>query len=129
MARRLEERVPLLSDGEEEEELGEDDLSDIQVLFQHHRDAERAPQAAQTVETGGHPSADLAVATEEDATAGTRKRKHYSGNEMIVAVFVVQFDIRKGERYVLLVTVHTPQLTWLPPGYVCLTAHSNSPEY
>ena len=92
MARRLEERVPLLSDGEEQE-LVEDDLSDIQVSFQRQRDAERAPQVAHTAESSGHPSAEP---TEEDATAGTRKRKHYSGNEMIVAVFVVQFDIRKG---------------------------------
>ena len=96
MARLLEERVPLLSDGEQE--LLEEDLSDIHVAFQQRRDLERGPQAAQAAESGGRPSADLAAPTEEDATAGTRKRKHYSGNEMIVAVFVVQFDIRKGER-------------------------------
>lgn len=90
MAKLLEERVPLLSDGEQELP-DDDDLSDLQVSFKQQRAMERAPQA-QTNDIG-HPSAGLAAPAEE---ASVKKRKHYSGNEMIVAVFVVQFDIRRG---------------------------------
>ena len=94
-SRRLEERVPLLSD----EELPEDDLGGIDVLYRHQSDARRAPQALD--DESSRPSADYAALSshEEDSEPrgeGKRKRKHYSGNEMIVAVFVVQFDIRKG---------------------------------
>lgn len=88
---RLEERVPLLTD--EEEEPAEDDLSDIQVAFKQRHSA-YASQAR------GGGAAPLRNESSGHAPSGEsrRRRKHFSGNEMIVAVFVVQFDIRKGTR-------------------------------
>ena len=111
MARRQEERVPLLSD----EELPEDDLGGIEVsIHQASRatDGQRAhgrsfPSSSAEFITGSAPSAGEEEG-EERETVG-RRRKHYSGNEMIVAVFVVQFNIRKGE--LLSVFSSTP----LPP--------------
>ena len=102
MARRLEERVPLLSD-DEEQPLSADDLSDLQVSFQQQRGSVRAPQA-QRDQAAGRPAGSsdgagfsAAPAGEEEEEVGKKKKKQYSGNEMIVAVFVVQFDIRRGE--------------------------------
>ena len=87
---RLEERVPLLTD---EEEPAEDDLSDIQVAFKQ----KHSGYASQAQGDGPAP---LRNESSSHAPSGEsrRKRKHFSGNEMIVAVFVVQFDIRKGTR-------------------------------
>ena len=86
--------MPLLSD----EELPEDDLG-IHVSFQ-----QRDPRAAEPAGSSG------SAAGGQD---GGTKRKHYSGNEMIVAVFVVQFDIRKGESLCLSLSLH-PSGAWLP---------------
>ena len=102
MARRLEERVPLLSD-DEEQPLSADDLSDLQVSFQQQRGSVRAQQAQRDQAAGRLArSSDgagfsAALAGEEEKEVGKKKKKQYSGNEMIVAVFVVQFDIRRGE--------------------------------
>lgn len=93
MSGRLEERVPLLSDGEQE--LPEDNLEDIQVSFQQSKASENAHQS-QTDQESRSLAAGSASLT-EDEKANVHRRKHYSGNEMIVSIFVVQFDIRKGE--------------------------------
>ena len=92
MASRLEERVPLLVD--EEEEAGGDDLSDLQVEFKQRH----AGNSAQTPKGAARPAAgyDSRAPPSTSNQPRRRRRKQYSGNEMIVAVFVVQFDIRKG---------------------------------
>lgn len=97
MSRRLEERVPLLSDGEQE--LPEDDLDDIQVSFQQPKASEHAHQSPPDQESSS-PAAGFAAPT-GDEEANAQRKKHYSGNEMIVSIFVVQFDIRKGDFYIL----------------------------
>ncbi|CAI8038692.1 DENN domain-containing protein 11 [Geodia barretti] len=96
MARQQEERVPLLSD----EELPEDDLGGIQVSISRARDGRRAPHGTSFPSTSaeltsGGSGLSGGEEREEGQTVG-RRRKHYSGNEMIVSVFVVQFNIRKG---------------------------------
>ena len=96
MSRRLEERVPLLSDGEQE--LPEDDLDDIQVSFQQPKASEHAHQSPTDQETSS-PAAGFAAPT-GDEEANVQRKKHYSGNEMIVSIFVVQFDIRKGDFHI-----------------------------
>ena len=101
MSRRPEERVPLLRD-EEAGGARDDDLDDIQVSFhqqQGNSERARAPRAALPFDGGSLPSGELSglAGVEEEIETRTGRRKHYSGNEMIVAVFVVQFDIRRGE--------------------------------
>lgn len=44
------------------------------------------------------------VGSELAAASGSRKKKQYSGSEMIVAVFVVAFDTKKGEPLISLLT-------------------------
>ena len=106
MARRLEERVPLLSD----EELPEEDLGDVQVSFQQLTErGERAPPSTGEYAPRSTPGAAAAGSAAGQLGEAGRKRKHYSGNEMIVAVFVVQFDIRKGELSLL----HTCMCVWV----------------
>ena len=109
MARRQEERVPLLSD----EELPEDDLGGIQVSISRARDGRRAPHGRSFPSTSaGVTSGGLGLSGGEEGEEGQtvgRRRKHYSGNEMIVSVFVVQFNIRKGEQ----VSLH-PLLLYTP---------------
>lgn len=92
MASRLEERVPLLTD--EEQEPAEDDLSDIQVAFKQRHSA----HASRVQRDGAVPRSSESSSHAPGGGSRRRKRKHFSGNEMIVAVFVVQFDIRKGTR-------------------------------
>ena len=91
--------MPLLSD----EELPEDDLGGVQVSI---HPASRAPDGRRAhgrsfppaqLATGPALSAGEEEEGEEGETAGRRK-KHYSGNEMIVSIFVVQFNIRKGSQ-------------------------------
>lgn len=117
MARRVEERVPLLSD--EEAVSRDEDLEEIQVSFrQQQGNSERAhaPRAALPFDGANLPSAELSglAAAEEETETGTGRRKHYSGNEMIVAVFVVQFDIRRGE---------TEGETNSSPSLLCIGSH------
>ena len=73
----LEERIPLLADAEQP---AIDDLRDLQQEFEQEYPLRT-------------PSREVEVS--ENASRRTR-RKHYSGNEMIVAVFVVAFDTKKG---------------------------------
>lgn len=79
MATTLEERVPLLLDPAEEEEtedrLPDGDLRQLQEEFER----QYPPRG-----TGAEE-------------APPKRKKHYSGNEMIVAVFVVAFHTKKGE--------------------------------
>ena len=108
MSRRLEERVPLLGDGEQE--LPENDPDDIKVSYRG--DSSRTPQVAPLVEArtaggGSLPSTDFPPVGTVVEGAGGGQRKQYTGNEMIVAVFVVQFDIRKGKE---VVTQHPIQI-------------------
>lgn len=93
MSRRLEEQVPLLSDGEQEP--AEDDLDDIHVSFQQPKASEHAHQSPTDQESSSPAAVSAALTVDEEAIV--QRKKHYSGNEMIVSIFVVQFDIRKGE--------------------------------
>ena len=71
----LEERIPLLS---ELEQSTVDDLRDLQQEFEQEYPLRTPPREVEVSENAG------------------RRRKHFSGNEMIVAVFVVAFDTKKG---------------------------------
>ena len=82
----LEERVPLLS---EPEEAAIDDLRDLQSEFELEYPPRTPPREAEAAEKAG------------------RRKKHYSGNEMIVAVFVVAFDTKKGDYRVTSLCVPT----------------------
>ena len=95
MARRQEERVPLLSD----EELPEDELGDIQISFQRPGSSDPALGAGLSLPPSSAEFASLSTGALDGHEDPGRKKKHYSGNEMIVAVFVVQFDIRRGEYF------------------------------
>ncbi|XP_064398551.1 DENN domain-containing protein 11-like [Halichondria panicea] len=78
MASRDEARIPLLA-GTDEYEASQELLEDIQVEY-----AMRTPPrevSGEHLTTGG---------------GDIKRRKHYSGSEMIVAVFVVAFDTKKG---------------------------------
>ncbi len=78
MASRDEARIPLLA-GTDEYEASQELLEDIQVGY-----AMRTPPrevSGEHLTTGG---------------GDIKRRKHYSGSEMIVAVFVVAFDTKKG---------------------------------
>lgn len=79
MATTEEERVPLLLHPVEEEEtenrLQDGDLRQLQEEFER----EYPPRGMGAGE------------------ASRKRKKHYSGNEMIVAVFVVEFHTKKGE--------------------------------
>ena len=74
-----EDRIPLLSRPEGEED-GGDDLRDLQIEFEKEYPLRTPPRDA-GVQSQAQPRGRL---------------KHYSGNEMIVAVFVVAFDTKKG---------------------------------
>ena len=111
--------MPLLSD----EELPEDDLGGIQVSISRARDGRRAPHGTSFPSTSaeltsGGSGLSGGEEGEEGQTVG-RRRKHYSGNEMIVSVFVVQFNIRKGEQ----VSLHPLSLSLLDPSiHACIAA-------
>ena len=72
---RGEERVPLLLNLEEEDKLTDGDLRQLQEEFER----QYPPREAGAGEVS------------------RERKKHYSGNEMIVAVFVVEFHTKKGE--------------------------------
>ena len=79
MATTEEERVPLLLHPVEEEEtedrLPDGDLQQLQEEFERE-----------------YPPRGMGAGEES-----RKRKKHYSGNEMIVAVFVVEFHTKKGE--------------------------------
>lgn len=84
----MDEIVPLLVDTEQEVPV--DDISDVQVAFKNQRSgSDRLPEPQE----GSSSQLPNSVPVGD---TGRKKRKQYSGNELIVAVFVVQFDIRKG---------------------------------
>lgn len=88
-----EDRLPLLSN----EEGALDDFSvDVQVRFHGGKSSgprSSEPGVAAAAEDGGYRHGGSVSA---DNAAPSRKKKHYSGSEMIVAVFVVAFDTKKG---------------------------------
>ncbi len=79
MASRDEARIPLLA-GTDEDEASQELLEDIQVEY-----VMKTPPRAREV-SGEH----LTIGGD------IKRRKHYSGSEMVVAVFVVAFDTKKG---------------------------------
>lgn len=84
-----EDRLPLLSN-----EGGEvDDFSvDVQVRFHGGKGNSSRSSGPATGDAGPRQGASFSA----DQAAPSRKKKHYSGSEMIVAVFVVAFDTKKG---------------------------------
>ena len=97
-----EDRLPLLTN---QEDVVEDD--DIEIEF--HGSGKKG--GARSTDSHGSGSAGLLGGRERgsrhgvsfssasgSAAAPSRRKKHYSGSEMIVAVFVVAFDIKKGWR-------------------------------
>lgn len=88
MAVRDESRIPLLlnTDDNGDSESSDPLVEDVEVEY-----ALRTPprQQAARPDSGGKPAGGA-------AGNGRVKRTHYSGNEMIVAVFVVAFDTKKG---------------------------------
>lgn len=112
MATVEEARVPLLS---AQESLPEDsdelkDNFDVNYRLQGPRSYSKLPgpenhtslvllggEEAQEGENGARGKLKR-VGSEQTAVAGsTRRRQQYSGSEMIVAVFVVAFDTKRGE--------------------------------
>ena len=85
-----EDRLPLLSN-----EGGEvDDLSvDVEVRFHGGKGNSSRPSGPATGDAGPRREG---ASFSADQAAPSRKKKHYSGSEMIVAVFVVAFDTKKG---------------------------------
>ena len=85
-----DDRLPLLSN---EEGALEDDEESIEVEFRHGKsDGPRGLQVTNSTSVTRH-GASLSA---DRAVPSSRKKKHYSGSEMIVAVFVVAFDTKKG---------------------------------
>ena len=86
----VDERIPLLPEEqlEEEEEWLTRDVKDLQQQFQREYPLRTPPK-----EVG-----DEATQSGRPASPSTERirKKHFSGNEMIVAVFVVVFDTKKG---------------------------------
>ena len=82
MATRDETRIPLLASTDENGETEEPLIDDVEVEY-----ALRTP-----------PRDGLSGSSPQGTSDGGRKvrKKHYSGSEMIVAVFVVAFDTKKG---------------------------------
>ena len=101
MANFAEEvRVPLLASQDDslKDELSElkDDF-DVHYPLSHSKDepliavnSERSLGGIESAQQGAEGSL---------LAGGRRKNKQYSGSEMIVAVFVVAFDTKKGKKY------------------------------
>lgn len=70
-----EERVPLLLHPEEQDKLPDGELRQLQEEFERQ-----------------YPPREVAA-----GEVPRKRKKHYSGNEMIVAVFVVEFHTKKGQ--------------------------------
>ena len=90
---RSEERVPLLLEREASLTEGLDRLqSDIEVEYHVQRnDGQKA------FRRGGADGARQGSSFLSAVDITRRKKKHFTGNEMIVAVFVVAFDTKKGD--------------------------------
>ena len=80
MASRDEARIPLLA-GTDEDEASQELLEDIQVEYVMKTPPRAREVSGEHLTTGG---------------GDIKRRKHYSGSEMVVAVFVVAFDTKKG---------------------------------
>ncbi len=80
MALMDETRIPLLAGSEEDESLQEELQDNVQVEF-----TLMSPPREPSGEHASSVSGAVKV-----------RQKHYSGSEMIVAVFVVAFDTKKG---------------------------------
>ena len=92
MATRDETRIPLLLNTDE------NGVSESLEPLVDNFEVEYALRTPPREVTSQPDSRSRAVS---DNAGGTRqRRKHYSGNEMIVAVFVVAFDTKKGKQYI-----------------------------
>ena len=89
-----DDRLPLLSN---EEGVLEDNEEDIEVEFRHGKSD--GPRSLLEVSNSTGVMRHGASFSADRAAPSSRKRKHYSGSEMIVAVFVVAFDTKKGDAY------------------------------
>lgn len=78
-----EDRIPLLSEAEESLPA---EIQGLQEEFERQYPLRTPPQDARAADapTSGHQR------------GSSRRKHHYSGNEMIVSVFVVAFDTKKG---------------------------------
>ena len=90
-----EDRLPLLTNQE-------DVLEDDAIEIEFHGSKKRGSRSSDALgnsglgdrERGSHHGVSFSSAS--GSAAPFRRKKHYSGSEMIVAVFVVAFDIKKG---------------------------------
>ena len=86
-----DDRLPLLSN---EEDALEDIAEDIRVEF--HQTSRRINGPRSVDDATARSSRGGASFSADNAAPSKRRKKHYSGSEMIVAVFVVAFDTKKG---------------------------------
>ena len=94
-----EDRLPLLTN---QEDTLEDDA--IEVEFHGSGLKKRGGRSTDALLGNSSSSSDqdkslhhgVSFSSASGSTAPSRRKKHYSGSEMIVAVFVVAFDIKKG---------------------------------
>jgi hypothetical protein len=97
-----EDRLPLLTN---QEDALEDDA--IEIEFHGSGMKKRGGRSTDAILGSGSNSSDREKGSRHGvsfssgsgsgaAAAPSRRNKHYSGSEMIVAVFVVAFDIKKG---------------------------------
>ena len=92
-----EDRLPLLTNQE-------DALEDDAIEVEFHGSGIKKRGGYSTDALLGNSSSDrdkssrhgVSFSSATEPAAPSRRKKHYSGSEMIVAVFVVAFDIKKG---------------------------------
>lgn len=96
-----EVRVPLLAS--RDSTLLDDFQDDLEINYPQqgakrgvHRSHKAEDRDSQLLSLGTNNGGLRRVGSEQAAASGSRKKKQYSGSEMIVAVFVVAFDTKKG---------------------------------
>lgn len=97
MATVHEDRLPLLTNQE-------DVLEDDAIEIEFHGSKKRASRSADALSNSGYGATNrernsrhgVSFSSAISSAAPSRRKKHYSGSEMMVAVFVVAFDTKKG---------------------------------
>ena len=92
-----EDRLPLLTNQE-------DVLEDDAIEIEFHGSKQRGSRSTDALGSYGYGATDrerssrhgVSLSSASGSAAPSRRKKHYSGSEMIVAVFVVAFDTKKG---------------------------------
>ena len=85
-----EDRLPLLTNQE-------DVLEDDAIEIEFHGSKKRGSRSSDALGNSGLGDRHgVSFSSVSGSAAPSRRKKHYSGSEMIVAVFVVAFDIKKG---------------------------------